>query len=419
MRDIIVRGKKNLNGSVEIPGAKNSALPLIAASVLFKTSVVLNNVPNLSDVKTAIEILNVLGCKADFYEKTLSINAQSVVNSYIPEHLMQTMRSSLFFLAPILVRKKKACITAPGGCKLGARPIDIHLDGLESMGAIVELDELGKINLTADNGLKGADFTLKFPSVGATETLIMAAATAKGKSVLRGVAKEPEIEDLIRFLQSGGAKIFGANTDVLYIDGVENLHETRHTVCPDRITAATVMCAVAACGGETLLLNCNPEHVGAITPHLNLLGCNTIETSASSLCVSSSGLKSGIGSVFTDIYPAFSTDAAPVLMAACLRAKGQSICTDTIFENRFACAKEFNLLCADAQTNANTITVNGVNELYGANLTAHDLRGGAALVVAAMQAIGESRISNMHFIARGYEDIVKLFSTLGADISYA
>ncbi len=418
MKDIIVEGKKCLNGSVEIPGAKNSALPLIAASVLFKTNVTLCNVPNLSDVKTAIEILNVLGCKTRFNKKTLSINASSVVNTCIPENLMQTMRSSLFFLAPILVRKKKACITTPGGCKLGSRPIDIHLDGLESMGAKVVCNDLGEITLTAKNGLKGTDFTLKFPSVGATETLIMAAVLATGKSVLRGVAKEPEIEDLIRFLQSGGAKIAGAKTDVLYIEGVKNLHEAQHTVCPDRITTSTVMCAVAACGGEVLVLNCNPEHVSSVFSYLNILGCQTINTGANSICVSSGGPKCGIGNVFTDIYPAFSTDAAPILMAACLRAKGQSVCTDTIFENRFACAKEFNALGANAKTNANKIIINGAGELYGAKITAHDLRGGAALVVAAMQANGISKISNTHFIARGYEDIVTLFNVLGANIRY-
>ncbi len=418
MKNIEVIGKNSLFGSVEIPGAKNSVLPLMAASVLFKGNVTLTNVPSLSDVDAAIEILRELGCKAELDSKTLTVNAKNIAKSHVPDHLMQSMRSSLFFLAPLLVRKGCAYISYPGGCKLGARPIDIHLNGLAAMGASVECDESGKISVTSKNGLIGADFTLKFPSVGATETLIMAAVTATGKTVLRGVAKEPEIEDLIRFLQSAGAKIAGAKTDVLYIEGVEGLRDTSHKVCPDRITTATVMCAVAACGGEVLMLNCNTQHQNSMYPMFEKLGCELSFISEHSVCAVSGGVKCAIDNVFTDIYPAFSTDAAPILMAACLRAKGQSICTDTIFENRFACAEGFKALGGRVDVNENSITITGVSELNGARIYAQDLRGGAALVIAAMQANGISTIHNTHFLARGYEDIVSLFSALGADIKF-
>ncbi len=417
MKRIEVTGLNPLNGSVKIPGAKNSILPLLAASVLITQQVELTNVPNLSDVHSAISIIKELGCETLFSQGKASINAKNVEKAHIPEQLMQSMRSSLFFLAPILVRKRCATISPPGGCKLGLRPIDIHLNGLVALGANISYDEQ-TINVTATNGLKGADFTLKFPSVGATETLIMAAATAKGKTILRGVAKEPEVVDLIRFLQSAGAKIAGAGSDVLYIEGVKMLFGTKHNVCPDRITATTVMCAVAACGGNVLVLNCDNTHLSAVMPHLKQLGCNFSFEKNNALYISSQGPALAIGNVFTDIYPAFATDSAPLLMAACLRAKGTSKCSDTIFENRFACAQGFNVLGANAKVFKNTVKINGVHKLTATHLHAQDLRGGAALVIAAMQAQGKSIIDGVEYIDRGYEDIVNMFSLIGADIKW-
>lgn len=406
-------------GSVTIPGAKNSVLPLMAASILCCGTVKLTNVPRLSDVSAALEILLELGCKARLCveESALVIDAQTLQGSAVPERLMRVMRSSLFFLAPLLARTGRAEISQPGGCRLGARPIDIHLDGLIALGAGVEQAD-GRIIVTAPNGLRGADYTLRFPSVGATETLLMAAVTARGRTVLRGVAREPEITDLIRFLQSAGAHIAGAETNVLYIDGNSMLTGTTHMVCSDRITTATVLCAVAGCGGEALLLNCNPQYVLGLLPLLQTLGCVFSTTGSTSMCVASGGVTKGIGTVFTDIYPALSTDAAPLLMAATLRASGQSRCTDTIFERRFACAESFCALGAHAVNDDNSLVVQGVKRLHGAVLHAQDLRGGAALVLAAMQAQGESVIDGVHYIARGYEDIVEMFASLGADISY-
>ncbi len=419
MQTLKVRNKVTLNGSVSIPGAKNSALPIMAASVLCSDTVKLNNIPMLSDVKACTEILNTLGAKANLEKNSVNINASCVLQSEIPPHLMRTMRSSLFFLAPILVRKSRVKITTPGGCKLGTRPIDIHLNGLCAMGASVHHsdDEKGDITLSIKEKLKGVDFTLHFPSVGASETLLMAAVTAKGQSVLRGVAKEPEVCDLANFLQSAGAKIKGVGTDVLYIDGVKELKGTQYSICPDRITAATVLCAVAGCGGEVLLSNCNNIYLQSIINYLQMLGVKIYKIGGEVLCICADGVKlSAIGDVYTGVYPAFPTDIAPLLMAVCLRAKGKSKCTDTIFEQRFVCSQGFNALGANTYCSGNSIAVNGVNELKGANLYAPDLRGGAALVLAAMQAQGESIINNAHHIYRGYEDIAELFNSIGADI---
>ncbi len=418
MSELRVIGGKNLCGSVVAPGAKNSILPLLAASVLVEGLVRFSNVPRLSDVFAAYDILCALGCKVATVKDGCAVDATTLSSSCIPPYLMETMRSSLFFLAPVLKRTKCAKITQPGGCKLGARPIDIHLNGLEAMGAkiIYGSDNDDCIELRTKDGLIGADYTLKFPSVGATETLIMAGVTAKGKTVLRGVAKEPEIEDLVRFLISCGARIAGVGTDVLYIDGVSDLNGATHNVCPDRISVGTVLCAVAACGGEVIIKNCNSLHVSAVYPMLKKLGCGVTVIAEDTICAYSCGVQNGIGDVFADIYPAFSTDCAPILMAACLRAKGLSSCTDTIFENRFACSRDFSSLGANVKISKNKISVCGVKQLNGATLYAKDLRGGAALVIAAMQACGQSTVKGVEYINRGYEDIAALFSKLGADI---
>ncbi len=416
MQAVKVCGGKTLSGSVKMPGAKNSVLPIMAASVMCVGEVRLKNVPQLSDVNACVDILNALGCVANVEKNTAIINAQNVKENSIPNHLMRTMRSSLFFLAPLLVRKGKAVITMPGGCKLGTRPIDIHLNGLCAMGAKVKHDEDDNITVTVENRLEAADFTLHFPSVGASETLLMAAAVAKGKTVLRGVAKEPEVTDLANFLQSAGADIKGIGTDVLYIEGASELKGTEYSICPDRIVAATVLCAVAGCGGEVLLTNCDNIHLQSVINYLQMIGTKIFKMGNEVMCVSSRGPLNSIGDVYTGVYPAFPTDIAPLLMAACLRANGKSKCTDTIFEQRFACTIGFNALGANAYCSGSSIIVNGVKQLKSAFLHSPDLRGGAALVLAAMQAEGESVIDEVKHINRGYENIANMFNSLGADV---
>lgn len=414
MESIFVQGGRSLQGHADVPGAKNSALPLMAAAMLCDEDVTLTNVPRLSDVETSLSILRALGCTAHMDAHTVVIHAQSVQESSVPHHLMAAMRSSIFFLAPLLARTGCAKITMPGGCRLGARPIDIHLNGLAAMGACVR--ESGEtLCVTAENGLHGADITLRLPSVGATETLLMAAVTAQGETVLRGAACEPEVQDLAAFLNAMGAQIQGAGTSCLHICGAPSLRGVRFDVCPDRIVAATLLCAVAGCGGEVWLHRCTPSHLEALFPFLHTLGC-TVCAKEDTLYLVSHGPKKGLGVLETAVYPGLPTDMAPLLAAAVLRAQGSTLLHDTVFDNRFACAEGFASLGAHAVRVGAAVRIEGVSRLYGGALEAQDLRGGAALVLAALQAQGESVIGGVEYIRRGYEDIVALFESLGADV---
>ena len=418
MKQIVIQGGKPLRGSTEIPGAKNSALPLMAAAVLCSGSVELSRVPFLSDIEISMQILRSLGCtalrKANGH---VLIHAPRLTNSAVPQHLMCAMRSSIFFLAPLLVRTGCAEISMPGGCKLGARPIDIHLDGLAAMSVAMEEHDDALV-LRAPNGLQAAEFALRFPSVGATETLLMAAAGAHGVTVLHNVAKEPEIEDLIRFLQQAGVPISGIGTSRLVITGQEMLQGVNFTVCPDRIVSATVLCGVAACGGEALLTGCCAEHMQAVLPLLHTLGATVLSPGNADLYIVSAGPQDGLGHKATGVYPALPTDAAPLLAAAALRTKGQTVLRDTVFENRFSCADGFAALGAQVRCSGRALSIIGTQMLQGAALYGQDLRGTAALVLAALQAQGESTLQGVSHLDRGYEDIVALFAGLGAEITY-
>ncbi|WP_367925469.1 UDP-N-acetylglucosamine 1-carboxyvinyltransferase [uncultured Ruthenibacterium sp.] len=410
-----ISGGESLFGSVRIPSAKNSVLPLMAASLLCSGTVTLTDVPNLSDVMASRRILQSLGCKVRWKGRTLSITPGQQIGSTVPEEYMRAMRSSVFYLAPLLVRTGKALIYTPGGCRLGARPIDLHLKGLADMGA--EIRQSGNaLEVTAPTGLHGAQISLRFPSVGATETLLMAAVCARGETILRGVAIEPEVIDLIRFLQSAGACITGAGSRTLHIMGRDFLSGTQFRPCPDRITAATVLCAVAGCGGEALLTNTCNDDLLPIVRVLRRAGCSIAACGPHSLAISSCGRVGGVENLFTDVHPAFPTDAAPLVGAAMLRAQGETAITDTIFENRFSCAEGFSALGASVSVSGRTLYVHGVPALRAARICAPDLRGGAALVIAALQAEGESYLTGIDHIARGYEDLTSLLGKLGARI---
>ena len=410
-----ISGGESLFGSVRIPGAKNSVLPLMAASLLCNGTVTLSDVPRLSDVAASRQILQHLGCQVRRKGRQLSITPGASICSDVPEEYMRAMRSSVFYLAPLLVRTGKALIYTPGGCRLGARPIDLHLQGLSEMGAQV-CQSGSALEVTVPNGLRGAQISLRFPSVGATETLVMAAVCARGETVLRGVAIEPEVMDLIRFLQSAGACITGAGSRTLHIMGRDFLTGTQFSPCPDRITAATVLCAVAGCGGEALLTNTCNEDVMPVVRVLRRAGCSIVPCGPKSLAVSSCGRAGGVENLFTDVHPAFPTDAAPLVGAAVLRARGESAITDTIFENRFSCAEGFSALGASVTVSGRTLYVHGVPALRAARMVAPDLRGGAALVIAALQAQGDSFLAGINHIVRGYEDLPALLGALGAKI---
>ena len=378
MEILTISGGSGLFGEVRIPGAKNSVLPIMAASVLCRGTVTLTDVPHLSDVEASARILQSVGCKVLLENGRAVITPPEFPGSAVPEPLMRAMRSSLFYLAPLLARTGRADIYTPGGCRLGARPIDMHLSGLEKMGAHITEKDGGALEVTAPDGLAGADICLRFPSVGATETLLMAAAAARGETVLRGAAVEPEVTDLARFLQGAGADITGVGTRVLHIRGRELLMGTQHAVCPDRITAATVLCAVAGCGGEVLLTNTCNAHLAEVLRILRRAGCMVSASGDSSVALASSGALRAAGGWDTGVYPSFPTDAAPLMAAALLRAQGESRVTDTIFENRFACAEGFLRLGASVNVCGRTLHVHGMDLLNGAGTGQHPRHGRGA-----------------------------------------
>lgn len=416
MKALTITGGRGLFGSVRIPGAKNSVLPLMAASMLCHGSVSIEGAPHLSDVDASMRILHSVGCRAFWSQGRIIIQPCDAPGSAISETLMHAMRSSLFYLAPLLARTGRADVHRPGGCRLGARPIDMHLAGLAQMGVRVEEKESGALTLTAPHGLRGADITLRYPSVGTTETLLMAAVSARGHSILRGAATEPEVVDLTRFLQAAGARISGAGTREIHIDGGGCLMGARHTVCPDRITAATVLAAAAGCGGEVLLTNVNGAQLDAVLQVLRKMGCMVSASGEHSVALASDGHLRAVPELRTGVYPAFPTDAAPLLAASLLRAGGESTLIDTVFEHRFACAEGFVRLGASVAAEGRMLRVHGTGHLRGAAACAPDLRGGAALVLAALQAEGKSRIVGVEHIDRGYEDMAALFASLGAEI---
>lgn len=407
-------GGKKLCGKLDLPTAKNSILPIMAASMLCTGEVILNDCPHISDVDVSIQILKALGCKASFVGKNIHINADNVEYTAIPSALMGAMRSSVFYLAPLLVRMGKVKFHTPGGCRLGIRPIDIHLDGLQHLGAtITNYDDSTEI--AAPNGLYGGDYTLRVPSVGATETLMMAAVKSRGDTVLRGAATEPEICDLAAFLNANGAKIKGAGTGVIQISPTKELGYSKpHTLNKDRITAATVLFAVAAVGGDVTVCGGDTQHYRATLRVLKDMGCE-LDIKNDSVHIFSDKRLIAQKHIYTDVYPAFCTDAAPLAAAALLTAQGESNVIDTIFENRFVCTSGFADLGANAVRNGRALCIQGAR-LYGADLEAPDLRGGAALAIAAMCADGESTLKGISHIKRGYEDFAGMFAGLGARI---
>ncbi len=408
-----VWGAQGLHGTVRVPGAKNSVLPLLAASLLCTQTVTLENVPGLTDVACAVRILRELGCGVRGPRKgVIDVLPASESGSTVPPEDMRAMRSSLFFLAPMLVRAGRACVGLPGGCKLGPRPIDMHLNGLAQMGAQVE-ENGASLFLRAPRGLRGADITLRFPSVGASETLLMAAVCAKGMTVLRGVATEPEVQDLARFLCSAGASVEGIGTRTLRIMGTPQLSGARHIVCADRIVAATALCAVAACGGDVCLTGENGAHLAALLHILRRMGCEVCRTPGG-LLMARQGRLCAPGALYTDVYPALATDAAPLLAAVFLKSEGFSAVTDTVFENRFACAEGFAAMGGNVKVSGRTLLAKGRRRLHAADVAAPDLRGGAALCIAALCADGKSTIREAQHIARGYEDMAALIHSLGA-----
>lgn len=417
MSEIIIGGGKRLSGDLNVQGAKNSVLPVLAATVLCGKECVIHNCPALSDVETSIKILRALGCFAERQGDAVTVNSEGISGCEIPDSLMREMRSSVVFLGAIIGRCKKAVISSPGGCELGPRPIDLHLSSLEKMGVTVT-EEHGFLYCTAEKGLHGAEINLVFPSVGATENIILAAATAKGITVIHGAAKEPEISDLADFLNSAGAKIYGCGSDTVKIYGVEKLGGAEHTIIPDRIAAATYMACAAVTGGTLTLNGVMPSHMVSLFWLFKECGCG-VELSGKSVRITAPERLSGVPTVRSLVYPGFPTDAGPIAVAMLSLAKGTSVFVENIFENRFRYVDELKRFGAKIKTEGKAAVIEGVSELSGADCKATDLRGGAALIIAALAAWGESKIGEIHHIERGYDDIAAALKPLGADIKYS
>lgn len=416
MPDILVDGKYELSGDVYIQGSKNSVLPILAASVLTYGVSVIENCPALSDVRASINILKYLGAKCSFEGNSLTIDSRNISDYKIPDNLMREMRSSSLFLGAILGRMGKAEISSPGGCELGPRPIDLHIKALSELGATVK-HKGGNILLQSKNGLVGSEIHLAFPSVGATENILLASVLADGITVVTNAAKEPEIEDLADFLISAGANIEGAGSDKIVIKGVRKLFGTRHKVIPDRIVAATYISCVAATGGNINLINAVPNHIRSVISAFEEAGCEFKERD-NVLSVKANDRLNSISTVRTLTYPAFPTDAGPQLISALSLSKGTTVFVENIFQNRFRYIDELKRFGANIKVEGKVAVVEGVESLSGTECECTDLRGGAALVVAALAANGTSKIRKTEHILRGYENIVRDLSGLGARIKY-
>lgn len=413
MRELSIYGGKPLEGQLRIQGSKNSVLPILAAALLTDETCEIKNCPNLTDVHAAFEILENLGCRVSYDGKTAVVQASDVCGSTIPDDLMRRMRSSVMFLGAILGRCRKACISYPGGCELGARPIDIHLRSLARLG--VELfEDGGYIHCSLDR-FTPQTITLMFPSVGATENILLLCAVSKGETILVNPAREPEIVDLQNFLNRMGADIVGAGTDSIRIRGVPKLHGCSYSVIPDRIAAATYACAAAACGGEVLLTKMEPLHLRMLLSVLKDMGVRVTED-GEQVWIRMAQRPLAVPSVKTLPYPGFPTDVQAPLMAALLKAEGSSVVSETVFENRFKHVGEFLRMGADIQVEGLNAIVRGVKRLHGAEVNAADLRGGAALVIAGLSAEGRTTVRQTAYIDRGYEDIAGAFQSLGGAV---
>lgn len=414
MSSYLIQGANKLYGECEVQGAKNSALPILAATLLCDGDSVLHNCPDILDVDATISILRHLGCAVNKENHTVKVNADNAEGYEIPEPLMREMRSSVIFLGAILAKNKKVRLSTPGGCEIGLRPIDLHIDAMKKLGADVS-EEFGHIECFAPDGLKGASITLSFPSVGATENIIIAASTAKGTTTIINAAREPEISDLADFLNSCGARISGAGQGTVVIEGVKKLVGASHTVITDRIVAATYLASAAITGGKVRLMNVIPAHLGPMIDLFEEAGCR-IHTESRSVYLESSGKLRSIKMIRTMPYPGFPTDIQAPVCAMLTKAKGTSVIIETIFENRFKYIGELIRFGAKIRADGRMAVIEGVQTLHGAGVRTTDLRGGAALIVAGLAAQGETLISDIKHIERGYDSPEQVLTLLSAKI---
>lgn len=412
MPKIIVKKSAPLRGTVKIDGAKNAVLPIIAATLLAEGKSVLKGVPNLRDVHVISDLLRHLGAEVTYEGTTLTVDASNITTCEAPYELVRKMRASFLVMGPLLARFNHTKISMPGGCAIGTRPIDLHLKGFKSLGAEVEIDH-GFVEAKTEK-LTGNKLYLDFPSVGATENIMMAAALAEGTTIIENAAEEPEIVDLANFLNEMGANVKGAGTNTIKIKGVESLNGAEHTVIPDRIEAATYMVAAAMTKGDITVENVLMEHLKPIIAKLRETGCEIIEMENAVRVIGPEVLKPI--DIKTLPHPGFPTDVQAQFMAMLTIANGTAVVIETVFENRFMHVAEFNRMGADIKIEGRSAIVNGVDKLYGAKVNATDLRAGAALILCGLIAEGETQIGEIYHIQRGYVDIDKKIRALGGNI---
>lgn len=416
MSQLIIEGSRRLDGEIKIQGAKNSVLPILASCIMCRDECIIHNCPHISDVDVTIKVLKYLGCKTKFEGNTLTVDSSGVSKCDIPEFLMREMRSSIIFLGALVSLMGKAKLSLPGGCELGPRPIDLHLDGLRQMGLTVN-ESHGVLECETNLGLRGCNIVLSFPSVGATENLILAAVCAKGTTVITNAAKEPEIMDLINFLNKCGAKIKCCEGSVITIEGVSKLHGAEHSIMPDRIVAITYMAACGVTAGSLVLTGIPEECINCAVPIFEEAGCIIrFSSDKNSLKIDAPARPYFNRLIRTMPYPGFPTDAQAPVMAMTTIADGRSMFVENIFSDRYKHVGELLRLGADIKVEDKVAIVDGVKRLSGAKVKAMDLRGAASLVVAGLCAEGTTIITNLKHLDRGYENIEENLTKIGASI---
>lgn len=413
MKKYIINGGNRLVGEISVSGAKNAVLPILASTVLLNNVSTIFNVPNLRDVDIMIKILTSIGCRVYKMDNIVTVDSTTLDKSKIPEDLVREMRSSIILMGAMLGRCGEVEISYPGGCEIGPRPIDLHLKALKDLGADIE-ESHGFIHSKAKE-LRGCEIQLDYPSVGATENIILAAVKAKGTTIIRNAAREPEIVDLQNFLNAAGCKIYGAGTSVIRIDGVDSLSGVEHTIIPDRIVAGTYMVASAITGGELIIKNIEVEHIQSIIAKLREAGC-MIYNNCTTLKITSPRRVNSVETIRTLPYPGFPTDMQAQMMALLSIANGTSVICETIFENRFKHVEELVRMGANIQIIGKVAVIKGVKELTGAKVKAKDLRGGACLVLAGLAANGTTEISDIYHVERGYDSLDDQLRGVGADV---
>lgn len=412
MPSYIIEGGNKLSGKVKASGSKNAALPIIATAILNPEPITLYNIPDIEDTKITLDILKILGCKVTKSSDKIIICSKDMNRTSIPKELMHKLRSTVVLAGAIIGRFKEATFSYPGGCNIGARPIDLHLEAFKKLGISIDEDN-DKIHCKSKQ-IIGKRIKLKFPSVGATENIILASVYAKGATHITGAAKEPEIKDLAKCLNSMGAKIYGAGTSEITIFGVNKLHRTTYKTMSDRIETGTILAAVAGTNGKVEIENSNPENLLTVLYSFKEMGCK-ISINRDKITLKAPE-KLQPTSIYTEPYPGFPTDMQPIIGALLTKANGESVITENIFENRFKYTEDLVRMGANIEQKDKSVKIVGVDKLYGKDVMSKDLRGGAALIIAGLMSEGITKVENIEYILRGYENIDGKLKSLGANI---